>query len=132
MLISDLYEGGVRDEMLQRIAAMLDAGVQVIVLLALSDSGAPSFDRENAAALAALGVPAFACTPDAFPDLLAVALQRGDVARLGPALPGRPLRLTRVASQTCPCGPTSPECGITMTGPGIIPVEPTGNTWCDG
>ena len=52
----------------------------MIVLLALSDSGAPAYDREHAAALAALGVPAFACTPDAFPDLLAVALTRGDVA----------------------------------------------------
>ncbi len=79
VLVSDLYEGGVRDEMLRRVAAMTAAGVQVVVLLALSDSGAPSFDRENAAALTDLGVPAFAATPDAFPDLLAVALQRGDV-----------------------------------------------------
>jgi Mg-chelatase subunit ChlD len=79
VLVSDLYEGGVRDEMLRRVNAMVSAGVQVVVLLALSDSGAPSFDRENAAALTALGVPAFATTPDAFPDLLAVALRRGDV-----------------------------------------------------
>ena len=47
------------------------------MLLALSDSGAPSYDHENAAALAALGVPAFACTPDQFPDLMAAAI-RGD------------------------------------------------------
>ncbi|RDI16441.1 VWA domain containing CoxE-like protein [Rhodococcus sp. AG1013] len=80
VLISDLYEGGIRAEMLSRVAAMRDAGVQVVVLLALSDDGAPAFDRDNAAALAALGVPAFACTPDRFPDLLAVALERGDVA----------------------------------------------------
>ena len=80
VLISDLYEGGIRAEMLTRVAAMRDAGVQVVVLLALSDDGAPAFDRDNAAALAALGVPAFACTPDRFPDLLAVALERGDVA----------------------------------------------------
>jgi hypothetical protein len=51
-----------------------------VVLLALSDDGAPSFDRENAAALASLGVPAFACTPDEFPELLAVAIDGGDVA----------------------------------------------------
>jgi Mg-chelatase subunit ChlD len=80
VLISDLYEGGVRDGMLRRVAAMLDAGVQVVVLLALSDEGAPSFDRTNAAALAELGAPAFACTPDAFPDLLATALSKGDLA----------------------------------------------------
>ncbi|MGF6883395.1 Mg-chelatase subunit ChlD [Nocardia sp. GAS34] len=81
VLISDLYEGGVREEMLRRIATMKESGVQVLVLLALSDDGAPSYDHGNATALAALGVPAFACTPDKFPDLLAVALDRGDVQR---------------------------------------------------
>jgi Mg-chelatase subunit ChlD len=79
VLISDLYEGGVRDEMLRRMASMVAAGVQVIVLLALSDEGRPAYDHENAAALAALGVPAFACTPDAFPDLMAAAIQRRDL-----------------------------------------------------
>ena len=95
VLISDLYEGGVRDEMLRRVAAMIAAGVQVIVLLALSDEGAPAYDHDNAAALAAMGVPAFACTPDAFPDLMAAAIQRQDlrgvIDRLGRGewLPGR-------------------------------------------
>ncbi|MET9213216.1 MULTISPECIES: VWA domain-containing protein [unclassified Nocardia] len=79
VLISDLYEGGVREEMLRRCNAMKEAGVQVVVLLALSDEGAPAYDHDNAAALAALGIPAFACTPDKFPDLLAVALDRGDL-----------------------------------------------------
>jgi hypothetical protein len=82
VLISDLYEGGVRDEMLRRIATMQAAGVQVIVLLALSDEGAPDYDRENAAALAALGVPAFACTPDVFPELMAAAIERRDLRGL--------------------------------------------------
>jgi hypothetical protein len=79
VLISDLIEGGVRDQMLARIAALDAAGVQVVVLLALSDDGAPVFDSGNAAALAELGIPAFACTPDAFPELLAVAIEGGDV-----------------------------------------------------
>jgi Mg-chelatase subunit ChlD len=79
VLISDLYEGGVRDEMLRRVAAMVGSGTQVIVLLALSDEGAPAFDHENAAALAALGVPAFACTPDLFPELMAAAIERRDL-----------------------------------------------------
>ena len=79
VLISDLYEGGVREEMLRRVGAMVAAGVQVIVLLALYDEGAPSFDHDNAAALATLGVPAFACTPDAFPDLMAAAVERRDL-----------------------------------------------------
>jgi Mg-chelatase subunit ChlD len=80
VLISDLIEGGVREQMLSRIAALDAAGVRVVVLLALSDDGAPAFDAGNAAALAELGVPAFACTPDAFPDLLAVAIDGGDIA----------------------------------------------------
>ncbi|MDA8370309.1 MAG: VWA domain-containing protein [Nocardiopsaceae bacterium] len=75
VLISDLCEGGVREEMLRRVAAMTAAGVQVVVLLALSDEGAPFYDRANAAALAAMGVPAFACTPDRFPELMAAAIQ---------------------------------------------------------
>jgi Mg-chelatase subunit ChlD len=80
VLISDLYEGGIATEMLRRIAELRRSGVTVVVLLALSDSGAPAYDHDHAAALAALGVPAFACTPDQFPDLLAVALSGGDIA----------------------------------------------------
>jgi Mg-chelatase subunit ChlD len=80
VLVSDLYEGGDRDEMLHRIGDMVAAGTQVIALLALSDDGAPGFDHDNAAALAELGVPAFACTPDSFPDLMAAAIERRDIA----------------------------------------------------
>lgn len=65
--------------MLQRVAALTAAGVQVVVLLALSDEGAPAYDHDNAAALAAMGVPAFACTPDAFPGLMAAAIERRDL-----------------------------------------------------
>ncbi|MBS2961722.1 VWA domain-containing protein [Actinocrinis puniceicyclus] len=80
ILISDLYEGGVRDELMRRMAEMTAAGVQCIALLALSDEGAPSFDQRNAAALAELGVPAFACTPDRFGPLMAAAIERRDLA----------------------------------------------------
>jgi Mg-chelatase subunit ChlD len=79
VLISDLYEGGNREEMLGRVGALKAAGAQVVVLLALSDDGAPSYDHDNAAALAALGVPAFACTPDAFGELMAAAVERRDL-----------------------------------------------------
>jgi len=81
ILISDLFEGGDRDEMLRRVADMTASGTQVIALLALSDDGAPGYDHENAAALAGLGVTAFACTPDMFPDLMAAAIERREVAR---------------------------------------------------
>jgi Mg-chelatase subunit ChlD len=90
VLISDLYEGGDERQMLQRVHELVRSGVQVIVLLALNDQGAPSFHRAHAAELAGLGVPAFACTPDHFPELMAAALQRRDIgawaARHGIAL----------------------------------------------
>jgi Mg-chelatase subunit ChlD len=79
VLISDLYEGGVREEMFRRVRSLTESGVQVIALLALADSGAPSYDADNAAAFGDLGVPAFACTPDLFPDLLAAAIRQEDV-----------------------------------------------------
>ena len=80
LLITDLYEGGDGDELVRRLAALHRAGVRVIVLLALSDTGAPAYDHDRAAVLAELGIPAFACTPDTFPDLLAVVIGNGDVA----------------------------------------------------
>ena len=80
VLISDLYEGGNSTEMLQRAAALTGAGVQLVALLALSDGGAPAYHHQHAAALAALGAPAFACTPDRFPDLMAAAIARQDLA----------------------------------------------------
>ncbi|GCE20598.1 VWA domain-containing protein [Dictyobacter kobayashii] len=79
VLITDLYEGGDRQGMLRKAAELTSAGVQVVCLLALSDQGAPSYDKHNAAALAQLGIPAFACTPDLFPDLMAAAIQRQDL-----------------------------------------------------
>ena len=80
ILVSDLFEGGSQDEMLRRVADLIAGGTQVIALLALSDDGAPSYDHKVAAALAELGVPAFACTPDSFGDLMAAAIDRRDIA----------------------------------------------------
>jgi Mg-chelatase subunit ChlD len=79
VLITDLYEGGDERQMLQRAAELVASGVQVICLLALSDTGSPSFDTGNAAKLAAMGIPSFACTPDLFPDLMAAAITRQDL-----------------------------------------------------
>jgi Mg-chelatase subunit ChlD len=81
VLISDLYEGGNREELLRHVAALVRSGVTFVALLALDDRGAPSYDARMAADFAALGVPAFACTPDLFPDLMAAAIGRNDLAR---------------------------------------------------
>lgn len=79
VLVSDLYEGGDRQEMLKRAAALTASGVQLIALPALNDDGAPGFDHNVAAAFGGLGIPAFACTPDLFPALMAAAIQRQDI-----------------------------------------------------
>ena len=81
VLISDLIEGGVRPELLARAQRLHSAGVTLVVLLALSDNGAPSFDREIAAALASMGIPVFACTPDVFPEMMAAAIRKDDMAK---------------------------------------------------
>src|SRR5437016_8164080 len=81
VLISDLIEGGVRENLLKRAASMIASGVMMVTLLALSDDGAPVYDHENAAHLAALGSPAFACTPDLFPERMAAAIQRQDIGQ---------------------------------------------------
>jgi Mg-chelatase subunit ChlD len=80
ILLSDLFEGGNREDMLRRTAALAASGVQMIALLALSDDGAPAYNHEIAAVLAGFGVPAFACTPGRFPDLMAAAIQRRDLS----------------------------------------------------
>jgi hypothetical protein len=67
--------------MLRRAATMIANGVQVIVLLALDDSGAPSYDRQNAAKLATMGAPCFTCTPGLLPELMATAIKRGNLDR---------------------------------------------------
>lgn len=79
VLISDLYEGGNREELLRRAASLVESGILVITLLALNDEGAPVFDHNIASAFASLGIPTFACTPDLFPDLMANAIQHLDL-----------------------------------------------------
>jgi Mg-chelatase subunit ChlD len=79
VLITDLFEGGDAQAMLARAAALINRGVNLIVLLALNDDGRPAYSAPMAAAMAELGAPVFACTPDRFPDLMAAALKRADL-----------------------------------------------------
>lgn len=80
VLITDLYEGGDAQALVDRLARLSTQGVNVIVLLALTDTGRPSYNPHLSANVAALGIPVFACKPDQFPGLMATALRRGDVA----------------------------------------------------
>lgn len=56
IVISDVYEGGVSEELVERSRAIVDSGATMIALLALSDSGAPPFDAALAARLSETGV----------------------------------------------------------------------------
>ena len=80
LLISDLYDSDPK-RMLEHIARIQADGVRVVVLLTLSDDGLPFYNHDVAASLGDMGVPAFGCTPDAFPDLIAAAIQGDDLGR---------------------------------------------------
>ena len=79
VLVTDLYGGGDPREMRKKFVSLVNSGVQLIVLPALNDDGAPSYDKNHAEFLANIGVPTFACTPDKFPDLMAAALSKQDI-----------------------------------------------------
>ena len=82
ILLTDLFEGGNQAQLVRRMGDLAESGVKAICLLALSDSGVPSYDESLAKKLAALGVPCFACTPNKLPDLVEGALRGGDLTAL--------------------------------------------------
>ena len=79
VLITDLYEGGDANSMLARVAAIKQCGVNLIVLLAPSDAGHPAYEAKHGEAIASLGCPVFACTPDQFPSMMEAALSGKDL-----------------------------------------------------
>lgn len=74
ILITDLFEGGNREVMMREVEALRGDSVTLITLLALNDEGAPRFNATIAQELADLGLPAFACTPGRFAEVMAEAL----------------------------------------------------------
>lgn len=75
VLISDLMEGGSADDLLRQAMEIKASGVNLISLLALNDKGAPIYDHHIATQFTQMDVPTFACTPDAFPELMAKAIK---------------------------------------------------------
>jgi hypothetical protein len=63
LLVTDLFEGGDADSLVARVRMLVDSKVKLLVLLALGEGGAPSYDHELAARLTAAGAICFACTP---------------------------------------------------------------------
>ena len=75
-IVTDLYEGGNRAQLERRLSELKSSGVNVIVLLAISDSGKPSYDTQLAEKIAAMEIPCFACPPEKLPELLEAALKK--------------------------------------------------------
>ena len=61
---------------------MVESGVRVICLLALSDSGVLKFDDGLAKKLSEFGVPCFGCTPNRLPELIEGVLTKQDLKAL--------------------------------------------------
>ena len=61
---------------------MVESGVRVMCLLALSDSGVPTFDDRLAKKISELGVPCFGCTPNRLPELIEGVLKKQDLKAL--------------------------------------------------
>lgn len=80
ILISDLYDSDSR-QMCKMMEEMSQAGVQIIVLLALSDDGTPDYEKNNAKFFSKIDIPVFACTPDLFPDMMAAAISKQDMTQ---------------------------------------------------
>ena len=76
VLISDLFEGGSVDGMLASVQRLQQSGLTFLPVLALSDEGAPAYDKEVAQQLTEMDLTPFASTPGAFADTLARALYR--------------------------------------------------------
>ena len=74
-LITDLEENGNRAGLLRRLEELKASGVNVIVLLAISDSGKPCYDSMMAEKVSALEIPCFACPPERLPELLEAAMK---------------------------------------------------------
>lgn len=75
-LVTDLYEGGNRNGLIRRLSELKSSGVNVVVLLAISDSGKPCYDESLAKKIAEFDIPCFACPPEKLPELLERALKR--------------------------------------------------------
>lgn len=86
ILLTDLYEGGNEAQLVRRLGEMVEAGVRVLCLLALSDSGVPYYDDRLAKKLASLGIPCFGCTPQVLPELLEGTLRGQDLQALAKRL----------------------------------------------
>lgn len=82
LLITDLYEGGNETQLVRRMESMAQSGVRALCMLALNDSGVPSFDERLARRFADVGVPCMGCTPGVLPQVLEGLLKGRDMSEV--------------------------------------------------
>lgn len=75
ILITDLFEGGNETQLVKKMEAMTQSGVRSLCMLALNDSGVPSYDDRLARRFADVGVPCMGCTPNVLPHVLEAMLK---------------------------------------------------------
>jgi len=79
ILITDLYEGGDAGQLVARMRKLKESRVKVMVLLALSDTGHPSYDHRLAQQLTELGIPCFGCTPNRLVEVMERVMSGGEL-----------------------------------------------------
>ena len=77
LLVTDLYEGGDRDDLLRQLRVLKESQVNALCVLALNDAGKASFDRDLARKVAGLDIPTFAATPSLLVEAVEQALRGG-------------------------------------------------------
>jgi hypothetical protein len=63
ILITDLYEGGNTELLLNKLVELVESKVKTLCLLALTDDGKASYHHDMAKQVAKLGIYTFGCTP---------------------------------------------------------------------
>ena len=79
-MVTDLYENGNVGALLARLRDLKDDGVTVVCLLAITDSGKPSYNIDLAQKISNLAIPCFACSPQKLPLLLECILHHRDLS----------------------------------------------------
>ena len=79
-MVTDLYENGNVGALLARLRDLKDDGVTVVCLLAITDSGKPSYNIDLAQKISNLSIPCFACSPQKLPLLLDCILHHRDLS----------------------------------------------------
>lgn len=74
-LVTDFYEGGSVDTLLQTVARLAEGGVTLMGLAALDDGAGPAYDRRVAEQVVGMGMPVAAMTPKSFAQWAAQVMQ---------------------------------------------------------